>query len=139
MDEQQEALRHRNGLMAEVFFLRSRLNGRVRLDDARESAFVQFKGDAEYSLPRFRVYLHGELTVADTATADRLARPIVRRLNHETEQPFPVLLAVFSHADDRGWITWVTKPEGGELVPQSAPDCRPFDRAAMDDIVTAVR
>jgi len=99
---------------------------------------VFFKGDEEDRSPRLLVFFHGEWKIASQKQAERVAKKLVNTLVEE-DPPLPLLLAVFSHADDRGWITWVVKPEDGELMVQSAPACRPFDRVALDDIVSVVK
>jgi hypothetical protein len=99
---------------------------------------VFFKGDGEDDPPRFVVYFHGEVSISGQKPAERVAKRVWPELADELP-PTPLLLAVFSHADDRGWVTWVTKPEDGELVNQPAPDLRPFDRAALDEIVAVTK
>jgi hypothetical protein len=99
---------------------------------------VFFKGDRVSAPPRFVAYFHGEVSIAGEKAAGRVAQRVWPDLAEEPST-VPLLLAVFSHTDDRGWITWVTKPVDGELVAQAAPDCRPFDRTTLDDIVSTVK
>jgi hypothetical protein len=99
---------------------------------------VFFKGDGVAAPPRFVVAFHGEVKLGGQKGVDRVANRLLPALVDDPPS-CPLLLAVFSHTDDRGWVTWVTKPEGGQLVAQTAPELRAFDRAALDDIVSVAR
>jgi hypothetical protein len=139
MTEQEATLQLRSSALATLALTRHpevRVRRSALADTTHKEVF--FKSDGEYAPPRFVVYFHGELKVAGSKEADRITKRLLPTITEEPH-PHPTLLAVFSHADDRGWVTWVSKPEGDELVTLPAPACRPFDRAALDEIVAAVK
>lgn len=139
MTEQETTLRVRSSALTTLALTRHpdvRVRRSALADDTRKDVYL--KGDAENRPPRFVVYFHGELVLATPKAAERVAGRVLARVSDDLPS-CPTLLAVFSHTDDRGWITWVAKPEGDELVTMTVPDCRPFDRAAMDDIVCVVK
>lgn len=145
MTEQQELFAIRNRLLTKLFLTAHPEVTRLweNQDDLRYMA-VRLRGDDEYGLPRFRVYYVGVLAIADSGEANKIAAERYAELAADGDQILPTLLAVYSHKDDRGWITWVTKPghhdgDTGLLTPLPAPDCRPFDRAAVDEIVRTVK
>jgi hypothetical protein len=139
MTEQEATLQLRSSALT-TLALTAHPDLRVRrsaLADATDKE-VFFKVDGDAHPPRFVVHFHGEVKLAGQRQAERVAKRLFGALADE-EHSCPLLLAVFSHADDRGWVCWVTKPTGDELVRQELPDCRPLDRAALDEIVAAVK
>jgi hypothetical protein len=57
--------------------------------------------------------------------------------------PFPVVMFLFTMADDAGWYTWIAEPvvtaESGPHLPlRDNPDFRPLNDAAVTDLLARV-
>lgn len=80
------------------------------------------------------------MTVYDEREENVIVAERFSELVAEGHQIIPVLLVVYSHRNERGWITWVAKPghdeyDSGIRSRRLTSDCCEFDRTALNDII----
>lgn len=113
----------------------------LRDDGVDFSAYI-VKDDQLGPIRRFGVYLYATREAIPITERNRLLRPVLAALSGHPHF-LPACLFHFTMDDDQGCYTWIAEPwVSGDGVEQvrihKVPDCRPLDRAALDDIVDGV-
>lgn len=115
---------------------------RKETQDVGLDLIVSILNGGEGGLRQFGIQLKGAWASIDKSQADKILTPAVRRTTRYAPFPFPVCLFFFTMEKTEGWVSWVIEPvlEKGEatLATRDTADCRPLDKASLEEIVKRV-
>jgi hypothetical protein len=112
-------------------------------DDIGPDYIVRFRKASRPGVREFGVAVASALGPAAKEDADAELRPALQRLRRHWPSLRPLCLFFFTMADDCAWYSWAAEPAEAEdgrpaLCWREAPDSRPLDRKALNEILARV-
>lgn len=103
---------------------------------------VRFLPQDKEGIRQFGVELRGVWGSVTKEHADKVLGRSVREAQRSGPFAFPVCMFFFTMEDNKGWYTWIAEPvvrgRKAELRRHQEADCRPLDKAALEEIVGRV-